>query len=82
MVERNSSEPIVSFVLHLSAYQDLYGGAVQRLPGSVTDLRPGFSKVGCPLRNLVAGEDHQLERLWPSLHALLRPMLDPHQRGG
>jgi hypothetical protein len=67
--------------LYLPTYHQLHCCTVQCLPCGVSDPRSRLPKVGCPLYDLVAGEDNQLEALL-SFSALLGPVFDPHQRGG
>src|SRR5829696_7373591 len=51
----------VLFALHLPAHQDLHSNAVQCLPGWLSYPCPTLSEVRCPLYDLVAGEDDQIE---------------------
>jgi hypothetical protein len=77
--ERNPEESAASLALHFPSHQHLHGGAVQPLPGRLSYPRPRLSEVGRPLRNVVAREDDQLERLRPTVGLLLGPVLYPHQ---
>ena len=61
--------------------QQTTDSTVQRLPCSIPYPGPRRPEVGCPLYDLVAGEDDQLEGLL-SFSALFGPVLDPYKRGG
>src|SRR5215212_10444965 len=81
--ERNAGErsDAVWLALHLASYQDLHASTVECLPSCIPYPCPCLPQVGCPLYDLVAREDDQLESLL-SFRSLLGPMLDPHQRDG
>ena len=75
----NPSEPASPLALHLPSHQDLYGRTAERLPGRLPYSEPRLSKIGCPLSNLVAGEDNQLECLRGAIRCFWRILLDPHR---
>src|SRR5215212_2870093 len=54
--------PSVS-TLYLISYQHLHASTVERLPGRLSYPCPRLPEVGRPLRNLVAEEHDEIERL-------------------